>query len=142
MEEYFMVLIDQKLVFLLQREKSGCIEADVVDYNKFCDTLDYEDFDPRKVGALKYDSHSKQLITFDNPQCARIKASFVLTETIGWWDVVDSAGDVSVTNDGCLVKNFVDQLGGVEYLKNQQITSMVVKNLSGCMDISNNLPHS
>lgn len=109
-----------------KERKSGCIEADVVDYNKFGDTFDYEDFDPRKVGALKYDSHSKQLITFDNPQCARIKASFVQLRQLGggmWWD---SAGDVSVTNDGCLVKNFVDQLGGVEVLEKS------ANNLHGC----------
>ena len=53
----------------------------------------------------------------------------------------DSAGDVSVTNDGCLVKNFVDQLGGVEVLEKSAKPPWLLKP-SGCMDIFNNLPHS
>lgn len=113
-------------VSFTKERKSGCIEGDVVDYNKFGETFDYEDFDPRKVGALKYDSRNKQLITFDNPQSARIKASFVRLKQLGggmWWD---SAGDATVSNDRCLVKNFVDQLGGVELLEKSE------NNLHGC----------
>ncbi|KAL6452463.1 CHT4 Chitinase 4 [Candida maltosa Xu316] len=95
--------------------KPGCIETDVIDYKNIeTSNCDQEIFDSRKVSALKFNSKTKELITYDNPQSAKIKSGFVRSHKLGggmWWD---SAGDVA--NEGSLVKNFVEQLGGVEVL--------------------------
>lgn len=71
-----------------------------------------EKFDTRKVSAYCYDSSTKTLITYDNPQSARIKAMYVLLKGLGggmWWE---SCGDDYSKKDRSLIYNFVDQLNG------------------------------
>lgn len=92
----------------------GCVENDIIDYKNIEDNFDVALFDSRKVAAIKFDSKRKQLVTYDNPQSAAIKGSYVRLNKLGggmWWD---SAGDMD--NDGSLVKHFVEQLGGVDVL--------------------------
>ncbi|KAG7665524.1 CHT4 [[Candida] subhashii] len=94
-----------------------CVEEDIVDYKKL--PIGQESVDLRKVGAVSYDVKMRQVITYDNVQCVRIKANYILSNRLGggmWWD---SAGD-DECEERSLVGNFVDQIGGVEKLDRKE----------------------
>lgn len=83
-------------------------ENEIITYNIL--PVGTETVDSRKVSAFSYDGH--KFISYDNPQTVRIKAQYVQLNKFGggmWWD---SAGD-SKDENRSLVKNFVDQVGGV-----------------------------
>ncbi|CCE78841.1 Piso0_000873 [Millerozyma farinosa CBS 7064] len=91
-------------------------EPDIVDYKYLPMKGCQEYFDPRKVSACCFDPKRECFVTYDNQQSARIKAKFVESKKLAggmWWD---SAGDPS-DEERSLIKNFVDQLGGLDRLE-------------------------
>lgn len=83
------------------------------DYKKLA--TDIEKFDSRKVSAYSYNPSNGKWSGYDNPQSARIKAQWSKLSNLAggfWWD---SAGD-EISNERSLVKNYVDQLGGIQSL--------------------------
>ncbi|CAI5756836.1 unnamed protein product [Candida verbasci] len=91
----------------------GSIEAETIEY-KNIPTYFETNFDAKKVGAIAYESQTKQFISFDNPQSVKIKAQFIKSNKLGGGMFWDSAGDKD-GNDS-LAYNFVNQLGGIEQL--------------------------
>lgn len=106
-----------KIGDLFQKQQSSD-SSDIINYNEI-GCFPEQHFDPRKVGAYAYDTKSKRLVTYDNEQSAKIKGNFVKSKALGggmWWD---SSGDRVTSLDpspDSLVTNFVDQLGGVTQL--------------------------
>ncbi|CCE78255.1 Piso0_000873 [Millerozyma farinosa CBS 7064] len=91
-------------------------EADIADYKFLPMKGCQEYFDPRKVSASCFDPKKECFVSYDNQQSARIKAKFVESKNLAggmWWD---SAGD-PLDEERSLIKNFVDQLGGLDRLE-------------------------
>lgn len=99
----------------LQRPGLWPFEADVVDYNKLDQVASERACDPRKVAALAYNPQTQALITYDDSQCARIKARYAQLKGLGggmWWD---SAGDHREPEQS-LAQTFINELGGPQAL--------------------------
>ena len=107
-------------------------KEDTLGYNKIKDILGNakdqsileHGFDVKKVAAFAYNLKTKQFITYDNVQSAKIKGSYVKLHELGggmWWD---SSGDRPISNNckdnESLVYHFVDQLGGCKALEDSQ----------------------
>lgn len=83
--------------------------ADTVNYGEI--DKHAERFDSEKVAAYAYKDADDVFITYDSPQCASVKASYIKDNGFGggfWWD---SKGE-SKEKDRKMVGTFVEALGG------------------------------
>lgn len=97
--------------FSKERGPNPPVDQDTVDYNKL--PLGSQEMDPRKVLALCFDRGV--FISYDNVDCTKIKARYVMSNGLGggmWWD---SAGDKK--GDESLVETFAKEVG-VERVEN------------------------
>ena len=96
---------------------SGSWENGVWDYKALPRPGAYEKFDAAIGAAWCYDSASRTMVSYDNPQACREKADFVRQRQLGggmWWETSGDKGDKSANAaDGSLIGTFVDEVGGV-----------------------------
>lgn len=89
----------------------GSVNGDTCDYKLL--PISQESFDEKTGSCSYYDSQTKQLFVYDNPQVARMKADFTSKYKLGggmWWD---SCGDVAIKEkERSLIYNYIQQLGG------------------------------
>lgn len=68
-------------------------------------------YDKQKVAASIYDKEKQLLITYDSPECVKVKADYVKEKGLRggfWWD---SQGESKDSNSS-LVESFVERMGG------------------------------
>ncbi|ODV95138.1 hypothetical protein PACTADRAFT_85288 [Pachysolen tannophilus NRRL Y-2460] len=90
--------------------KGSLDEEGIWNYNQLPLPRCKEEFDKKAVAAWNYDPENKTFISYDNAESARIKANYVVENSLGggmWWE---SCGENYENIKRSTVHNFVDEL--------------------------------
>ncbi|KAJ8096775.1 glycoside hydrolase superfamily [Lipomyces tetrasporus] len=91
---------------------TGTWENGVFDYKVLPRPGAREYFDRQAIASYSYDSGKRIMITYDTPECSKIKARYIRDNSLGgvmWWE---SSGDAPISSDRSIVRAVVDDFGG------------------------------
>lgn len=94
----------------------GSWENGVWDYKALPRDGASEHSDDKILASWSYSSKHKTMVSYDNPEVARMKAQYIQNKGLGgamWWEL---GGDQPVTHERSLVKTTVQALGDRGYL--------------------------
>ncbi|KAH6685316.1 family 18 glycosyl hydrolase [Plectosphaerella plurivora] len=94
----------------------GSIEKGIWHYKALPRPGAVEYWDAKAMATWSYDAKTKELVTYDNPQAARVKTSYLLSKKLGGAIFWESSGDK--TGDASLVRTVATGMKNLDPMQN------------------------